>query len=143
MCNKGSPSIPLCFLLLASTAQQVGFVSREILLEKTDFSLSSSCQLEVAFELGMETHVFLFQHWDCIWLRPVSAATTWEFEFVSCFVLKSLFPWCLHSPWLSLSDSSSAEFPEPRGEWFVENLPFRTGCSKVCHSLHFVTLWLL
>lgn len=40
-----------------------------------------------------------------------------------------------------LSASSSAEFPEPMGEEFDRDIPFRTERSEVSHSLHIVWLW--
>jgi hypothetical protein len=46
---------------------------------------------------------------------------------------------CLVSSTLSssmISSSSSTEFSEPLGEGFDTEIPFRTECSKVSHSLH-------
>lgn len=36
----------------------------------------------------------------------------------------------------NLSTSSSAWIPDPWGEWFNEDIPFRIECSKVSYSLH-------
>lgn len=40
----------------------------------------------------------------------------------------------------SLSNSSSGEFPEPRGEGFDEDIPFTPECFKVSYSLNSVRL---
>ena len=41
----------------------------------------------------------------------------------------------------NLSASSSSGVPEPRGEEFDGDIPFRAECSKVAHSLYIVQLW--
>ena len=42
----------------------------------------------------------------------------------------------------TLSACSSSGFPDPWGEAFDGDIPFRTECSKVSRSLHIVCLWL-
>jgi len=51
----------------------------------------------------------------------------------SCFLVSSV-PMGSYS----LLASYSMEFSEPQGEGFDGDLPFRTKCSKVSHSLHIV-----
>lgn len=66
-----------------------------------------------------------------------------------CEFIRSSFLLCLGglislvssiSPALSLPVSSSSGLPEPLGEGFDEEIPFRSECVKVSHALH-VWLW--
>jgi hypothetical protein len=48
----------------------------------------------------------------------------------------------LHTLWLlTRSASSFMELPGLLGERFNGDIPFRAECSKVCHSLHTIWLW--
>lgn len=91
-------------------------IPRETPLEKTNFSFMSGCQLEIASRIGTEAHVHLpSQHWDSSRPRPVQAL---------CMLPKS--------PWDSTCISQAV---------FGGDIPFRSECSKVFHSLCLFQLW--
>lgn len=126
-----------------------GFIPSETLLVKINFFFVSSYLLETASKLGMEAYVhFRSWFWDHIWCRPIQALymlpqPLWVHTFIVLAVFRRpYFLGVLHfSGSQSLPVSSSSGFPEPLGEGFDEEIPFRIECFKVSHALHNVWLW--
>ena len=70
---------------------------------------------------------------------PVHTATVSGVNMCSLPVAsKNLDSWVSSIPSGSytLSTFSSSEFPEPKGEGFIGEIPFRAVCPKVSHFLH-------
>lgn len=74
--------------------------------------------------------VFLFR----TYIVPMNAAIISEFICASVLFVVSGKTQCyaVHNLDLSLSASSSAQIPDPWGEGFDEDIPFRAGCSVLC-----------
>lgn len=117
------------------------YISSEISLEKTSSFFESSWQLEKTFRLGMWAHVhFPFSvlglHLDktvqALYMMPHSL---WVHMCVNPDVLGRQFLWLLQYSYVLFCIP-----PEPWEEEINGNIPFRTECFKVSHSLPIVQL---
>lgn len=104
-------------------------------LKKTDFPFPSFYQLQIDSWLGVEqctTFLSLYLHFLC--LCSSYACYHSLYEFISVWTLLYLKNAIYLGP--SLSPSSSALDPEPRGEGFDKDIPFRAECYKVYYCLN-------
>jgi hypothetical protein len=126
-------------------------ISKEILLSSFLLNFSfASFQLEIASELEMEACVHLpSQGRDASGLEPRRSYASCH---GLCGFICATIPLCLErlvslvssspSDSSTLSASSSAGLSEPSGEGFDGDIPCRTECSRVSHSLYIVQLYI-
>jgi hypothetical protein len=136
----------VCFVWVWSLSLSVVCIPSETLLEKKIASISSY-QLDIASGLGMGVFVYFpFQHWDSIWFRPVQTLcmlpqSLWVHMCISPTVSRwPCFLSVFHPHWLLQPLYLSHTVPE---SWvFDGDIPYRAECSKVSHSLLWVSMLL-
>lgn len=119
----------------------------EIPSKKHKFPFTSGYQSETASGVGMRGMVHSSFHSgmpsNAGLCRPCACChSLWVLTLISLPFLydASSLVSSIHSSFYTLSASFSTGFPEPRGDWFDRDTPFRAECLKVSHSLH-IYLW--